>query len=341
MEKTNLVNELTIKMGDYINCPLSELQKTIAEVLSDYSVVKMQNTLPSTNDGSTTMFLFQKFVDEKVCFGNKEKTIEQNARAVKSICAFTGKEINLIDEDDIKNWLNYRRTVLGNSDTTRQNYYRWLSSFMQFLADSGYIAKNPMSRVPQPKGDYKVKKPLNEKEIAEIKIACSKSETEFLRMRRLAMVDMMLDTGVRVTELVNIKIRDIDFDDKSIKVLGKGNKERIVYFGDDTLVVMEEYFKARRDNGQNINGYFLCTRGDSCNKLTPGAVRSELKEIGNISGVIRIHPHLMRHTFATRAIESGTPIEIVSNLLGHSSLNTTMIYVNISESYKKWNFRKT
>ena len=200
-----------------------------------------------------------------------------------------------------------------------------------------YIATNPVAETETPKNHHKEKKPLSDREIEQIKVASEKLGA-YRAARSLAIFYFLLDTGVRVSELCNIKMIDVDFVQKSVVVLGKGNKERTVYFTDKTLIRLSEYFSFRQTvkmiNGQLIYDakvpLFSCYNKRE-EKLTPGTIRTVLHKIGNDSGVVRLHPHLVRATFATNLAKKGVRLEVIAELLGHADLNTITKYVLLSK----------
>lgn len=155
--------------------------------------------------------------------------------------------------------------------------------------------------------------------------------------RSVAMIDFMLDTGVRVSEFLGIKMKDVDFDARTAKVLGKGNKERIVYFSDKTLVRLQNYLETRKDLkiGQKYvyiedAPLFTSVRIPG-RELQSNGIRADMKKIGEESGILRLHPHLLRATFATRLAEKGVGIDIIARLLGHGDLRTIDRYVLLSD----------
>ena len=141
---------------------------------------------------------------------------------------------------------------------------------------------------------------------------------------------MLLDSGIRLNELVNIKLTDIDFNDRSIKVFGKGSKERYVFFTTKTLNKLEEWLEHRKSIA--IDEYlFVNYKGK---KITPRSVERVVKRVGELNG-LDLHPHMLRHTFATDLLNKGADIRMIQELLGHENLDTTQIYTHISDGRVK------
>ena len=142
---------------------------------------------------------------------------------------------------------------------------------------------------------------------------------------------MLYATGVRVSELVNIKVDDIDFNNRRIRILGKGNKERIVYYGEYAEEILKEYINSREKNKENY--LFMNSKG---NKLTDRGVRYIIDNImERLSVKTHVTPHVLRHTFATDMLNNGCDIKVVQELLGHSSLRTTEVYTHVTNERLK------
>ena len=154
-------------------------------------------------------------------------------------------------------------------------------------------------------------------------------------MRDLAMIELLLSSGIRVGELERIKIYDIDWDSKTIRVLGKGDKERIVMFNDKAKYHMKRYLAKRNDLLDNlfINHKHIKPIGKS-------GIERRIREIGKACGVPKSHPHRFRRTFATTLVNNGMPIEKVQQLMGHASMSTTMIYVNLNKDEVRLDYNR-
>ena len=173
-----------------------------------------------------------------------------------------------------------------------------------------------------------IKQPLSDEEIERVKLACGNNK------RNLAIITFFLETGVRVSELCNIKLSDVDFINHRCKVIGKGNKERIVYFTGKSYVMLYEYLKTRTDinmegliysNSQNIP-LFACNR-HGIKRMTKEGVEAMVRKLREPSGVSRLHCHLFRATYATNLAKKGVNIELIAKALGHANLNCIDRYV--------------
>lgn len=155
-------------------------------------------------------------------------------------------------------------------------------------------------------------------------------------IRDLAMIDLLYSTGMRVGELVNLDIADIDFEERECVVYGKGNKERRVYFDARTKLHIQEYLKIRSDK----NAALFVSLNAPYERLKVSGVEIRLRTLGRKLKLERIHPHKFRRTMATRAIDKGMPIEQVQRLLGHQQIDTTMQYAMVNQSNVKNSHRK-
>lgn len=207
-----------------------------------------------------------------------------------------------------------------------------LKSFFKFLTKKKYIKKNVASTLIFPKLDKKLPSYLTESEAEKL---FEPEQTEVRKPLDSAIMELFYSTGIRLSELINLKISNINFANKTIKVFGKGSKERIVPFGKNAGQSINEYIKIRPVPSEgNSDILFLGTNG---NKLYPMQVnRITKKSLEGITEIKKKSPHILRHTFASHLLDKGADIRAVKDLLGHESLSTTQIYTHISpEKLKK------
>ena len=242
---------------------------------------------------------------------------------------FVKKDLDLVKEEDIRDYLEYLNLKKDKSTSVSRKISTF-KSFYKFLYLNEYIDKKeyPLSKISYPKAEKKLPKFIYYNDLLEMINESSKGK-EGLRDRLI--IEMLYATGVRVSELVNIKINDIDFNNRRIIVCGKGNKERIVYYGEYAMKVLNDYLRGR----ENINNQylFLNNRGE---KLTDRGVRYIIDNImKNLSVKTHVTPHVLRHTFATDMLNNGCDIKVVQELLGHSSLKTTEVYTHVTNDRLK------
>ena len=237
-----------------------------------------------------------------------------------------------IKNTHVRGYLKYLDTC-NLKNTTISRRISALRTFYNYLLEKGFVKSNIFLNVKNPKLEKKLPNYLNYTEIEELLASIDTSSSEGLERRLL--VEMFYSTGCRVGEMVNIKISDIDFSTKTIKVMGKGSKERIVYYGDYASKYLEDYLK-----NKDRKGYlFTNKRGE---KLTIEEVEYIVRDImKHISIKTHVTPHTLRHTFATHLLNNGADIRTVQELLGHANLSTTGIYTHVSSDRLKDVYFKT
>lgn len=335
--KEQLISALVIKLADSVNISVNELKNIITTELYDYSVDKIESTELSVRDGSITESLFNYFKIGKLSAGMQPDSIQRYYETVLQLCNFTHKELNMITSEDVNVFLYMYRKINNIKDSTMESKRLYLSSVFGYLYKAKKIYTNPMELIEPIKCQSSVKKPLTDEEIERIRMACEQQRGKVAR-RNIAIINFMLDTGVRVSELCRITLKDVDFIKKRVLILGKGNKERYVYFSDRTKVRLEVYFKDRCDikiDGFTTQCSIDCPLFANTNrkhkKLSKSSVEGIMNTIGKLSNVERLHPHLLRATFATNLARKGVDINTIANALGHSNLNTIHTYVLLND----------
>lgn len=230
---------------------------------------------------------------------------------------------------DLRCYLSNYQTALNSSKVTLDNIRRIMSSFFTWLEDEDYIGKSPVRRIRKVKTTKLVKETLSDENLEQLRDQCVHS-------RDLAIIDLLSSTGIRVGELVNLNRSDINFHERECIVLGKGDKERQVYFDAKTKIHLQNYLETRTDN----NPALFVTLHAPWKHLSISGVEHFLRKLGNISAVNHVHPHKFRRTMATMALEKGMPIEQVQRLLGHAKIDTTLQYAIVNQSNVKIAHRK-
>lgn len=238
-----------------------------------------------------------------------------------------------IDMNIVNNYMKY----LYDRKITKSSISRKLSSIRglyNYLVREDIIKENYFNKIQNPKRELYLPKFLKDEELDKIFSVCnSNNPTE---ERDTLIIELLYATGVRVSELVNIKIKDINREEKLIKVLGKGNKERMVIYNNHTKKALDTYLKDGYNYFNKKSSEYLILNKNG-NKLSERYIREIInKKVSQASLDIKISPHTLRHTFATDILENGADLMTVKELLGHESLNTTSIYTHITnEQIKK------
>jgi len=214
-----------------------------------------------------------------------------------------------------------------------------LSSFYNFLVNKNIITKNPVNNISKPKIPKRIPQYVKSKDLnADIldEDLGTNAASDFEPMRNILIIEMLYQTGMRRSELVNLKNEDIDLYRKTIKVLGKRNKERYIPFTDDFKKLILDYINIKNDffaNKQIDDSFFVLKNGKKLyDKFVYRVVNSYLSDINYIS---QKSPHILRHTFATHLLQQGADLNAIKELLGHSSLASTQIYAHSSIEHIK------
>lgn len=242
---------------------------------------------------------------------------------------FVKKDLRKVNDKDIRSYLE-ELNKQNEKPTSIRRKISTLKSFYKYLYKNNYIDKKdyPLNKTVYPKVEKRLPKFIYYNDLLEI-LDESTRDKDGIRDRLI--IEMLYATGVRVSELVNIKYNDIDFNNRRIRVCGKGNKERIVYYGEYAEDVLKEYMNTHI---KNDNGYvFINSKGG---QLTTRGVRYIIDNIMNrLSVKVHVTPHVLRHTFATDMLNNGCDIKVVQELLGHASLQTTEVYTHVTNERLK------
>ena len=206
---------------------------------------------------------------------------------------------------------------------------RILSSFFSWLEDEDYIIKSPVRRIHKVKTASNIKETYTDEELEIMRDSC-------VNLRDLAIIDMLASTGMRVGEMVLLNREDVNFSERECIVLGKGDKERPVYFDARTKLHLQCYLESRTDN----NPALFVSLKSPFERLKIGGIEVRIKQIGQKLGIKKAHPHKFRRTLATTVIDKGMPIEQLQRLLGHKRIDTTLMYAMVKQNNVKMAHRK-
>lgn len=314
--KTTVIAEIKNKMMPYLNeMQIVRLSEVLEICLQEYFLEADQKEQPD---------IIQTFLAAKRVEGCSDKTLRYYDSTIRNVLKATGKQVQDISTDDLRIYLDGYQTNNKVSKVTIDNIRRILSTFFAWLEDENYIIKSPVRRIHKVKTCKTVKETYSD-EFLEI----MRDNTESIR--DLAMIDLLASTGIRVGELVLINRTDVDFVNRECIVLGKGNKQRKVYFDARTKIHLQRYLSERTDD----NPALFVTLNNPHSRLQIKGVEIRLQRLGRKLGLIRVHPHKFRRTLATMAIDKGMPIEQVQQLLGHESVDTTLQYAMVNQNNVK------
>ena len=237
------------------------------------------------------------------------------------------KDYDSIEYQDIRLYINYLY-ALKYKNKTISRHISSLRSFFKYLKNNNVIKNNPMVLISNPKLDKKLPKYLNNSDIE--KLLNAYGTNNYLGIRNSLILEMLYSTGIRVGEIITIKLKDISFSNNSIIIKGKGNKERIVYFGSKCLNLINLYLKNsyNKININNLEYLFLSKTGKKLNDREIRKIVDDAAIIANIE--MKVSPHVLRHTFATHMLNEGADLRSVQELLGHENLSTTQVYTHLT-----------
>lgn len=269
------------------------------------------------------------FICAKRVEGCSEKSIKYYKSTIENMLKSLDKSVKCITTEDLRTYLSEYQRNKNCSRVSIDNIRRILSSFFSWLEDENYILKSPVRRIHKIRTGKIVKETYTDEHIEVMRDSCKE-------IRDLAMIDLLNSTGIRVGELVNLNIDDIDFNERECIVLGKGNKERRVYFDAKTKIHLKKYLSCRSDDNKALFVSLL----KPYDRLKISGVEIRMRQLGKNLNISKVHPHKFRRTLATRAIDKGMPIEQVQQLLGHSQIDTTLQYAMVNQNNVKISHRK-
>ena len=330
--KLNIIRRIIDDMKPYLNQrQISELNQALLINLEDVELIDKERPYDEDYRKENNR-LFESFIDTKQLEGRSENTLNYYKLMIEKLLMSFDKPLQNVTTNDIREWLIlYKET--GVSNVTVNNVRRIFNSFFSWLEAEEYILRNPMRRIHRVKEEYQIKKPYSEWEIERLRVYL-KDE-----VRDRAIFELLLSTGMRLSELVGLNRGDVDFSEREILVFGKGAKQRIVYFDDKTSLFLQTYLESRSDDNPAL---FVHQKrnGDSYERLGKSGVGTLIRLWGKNTGIDDVHPHRFRRTMATRALRAGMPIEQIQVLLGHSSIETTRIYAKVNQDDVKYAHRK-
>ena len=312
-----IINE----MADYLNISqMKKLQEVLLQTFSENAIQKEE----ISNDEYLRLFLDAKRIE-----GCSERTIQYYSVTVERMLQSIENPVGKISTEEIRKYLVDYQKINDCSKVTVDNIRRNISSFFSWLEEEDYILKSPMRRIHKIKTKQQVKEIISDEAIELLRDHCQCS-------RDLAMIDLLYSTGIRVGELVNLNISDVDFEARECVVFGKGDKERKVYFDAKAKLHLLNYLNKRNDD----NPALFVTLDAPHDRLKISGVEMRIRTLGRKLNMGKIHPHKFRRTMATRAIDRGMPIEQVQKILGHSQIDTTMQYAIVNQTNVKTSHQK-
>lgn len=265
------------------------------------------------------------FLDNLLYLKNySQQTIKNYQRDLKELNnSLEQRDITTLKHRDILEWIK-KLHAKGNSPKTLQRKLSSIRSFYNFLINSETVSENPALNIKAPKTSKKLPNVVNVDELAYLLDIQPSTDME---NRDIASFDLLYSCGIRLSELSSIQLTDISFSQKSVRVIGKGNKERIAYFGNKTLDNLNRWLQIRNTLNPQSDYLFISRDG---NHLTNRSIQKRLEIFAQKYASRHIHPHMLRHSFASHVLDSSRDLLAVKDLLGHADISSTQIYTHLN-----------
>jgi len=307
---------------------LTELNNVLQIAIKNYSISSDKEIYEEIDYNEVNTQLLTQFLEDKRLAGLSERTLTQYHDVIRYVFNFLEKGANEVTPEDVRFFFEYCIDERKNALSTVDNYRRYLNSFYNYCVANGLLYKNPILKIDRIKQVKKIRQPFSVTEIIYLREAID-------NLRDKAIFELLLSSGMRVGELVLLNHADVDFNNRTVIVHGKGNKEREVFFNELAKVSMLRYLESRKDT----NPALFVAHNSPHNRLGISGVETQLRNIGQRVGV-RVHPHKFRRHFATALVKKGVHIEQVQKLLGHAEIETTKMYIVTDEDEIAYNHKR-
>ncbi len=323
-----LINRTLLELQDQLSGDqLRRLKDVLTIECAKYLIAEQKNEVVIYDETSDIAAYKQFFVSKKLQ-GLSSGTLNLYMQTINLFMRSVKKPFSDVTTNDIRLFIANREMIDNVSKGTLARERGCIVRFFKWLCNEEYIVKDPGARVENIKVPKRKKQEFSELEVEKLRSATANSKESLV-------IELLLSTGCRVSELVSLNFRDYDQENDSITVIGKGNKQRTLYLNAKAKMALNHYLK----DVPHITGplFFGQTVG---NEMTSAGVQKLVKRLGDRAGVSNVHPHRFRRTAATLARRHGMPIELVMNFLGHESIDTTLKYSMIGDEELKLSHQK-
>ncbi|MBU3098721.1 tyrosine-type recombinase/integrase [Clostridium sp. DSM 17811] len=324
MYESNSKNEVIVKIVGKLSLEFEQLdhagqlkvRSILEEVLYKYDVTAQCTAITTNNDTEEKL---QIYLVCKKLDGLATKTLKSYERNLITFSSMLRKPLASIDSMDLRMFLSQRCAKLKPNSTNQQIYT--LKSFFGFLSDEGYIPSDPSKKLKLTKEPVELRQPLTPEEMEIFRESA-------ISDREKALVEFIYSSGCRLGDAVTINVSNINWLERTAVVVGKGSKQRVIYFSIKAKILMQKYLVSRKGEGDAL---FLTSKFPF-NRLGDRSIEREIKNIAKRSGLkVNIFVHKLRHTRASDLSNSGVELSIISKILGHEQISTTMIYAKVSK----------
>lgn len=352
MKNELLKKIMMILTSEGVNADFDKIRNKIVIALDDYDIIKTTTEIDIYRGDDIAKYINMFLISKRVA-GRTERTLKKYGDSLKMFFREINKSPLEIVSDDIKMFIAIKDVRDNASKVYQKNLLRDISSFYTWMMKEEYVMKNPMNKVEEIKAPKIKKQAFTEEELIKMRLKCDGD------IRLQCMFEMLVSTWCRITELVQIKLTDIADNHESVMIFGKGQKERICYINASAKIYLERYLAERKDNNiylfpnckatenefereaqalpslckkykVKLKDWWMVPELVGINHVDKGTVETRIRKLGKAVGT-KAHPHKFRRTGATFALRRGMPIEKVSKLLGHESIETTQAYLDIQD----------
>ena len=312
-----IINSVIAKLdGKIPTDEISKVRDILAVTLSDYEFTSKSHELSCIIiPECLNIYLATKKIE-----GKSDNSINLYRLYLNEFVRIIQKPLENVTANDIRMYLYLIQENRKISNRTLDSRRTVVCSFLGWCAAEGYISKNPAINITPIKYERKERVPLTDIQLEKVRNACSTS-------RETAMVEVLYSSGCRVTELARLNISDVNFDTREIKLFGKGDKHRTSYLSAKAIVALQVYLASRTDDCEAL---FVSTK-KPIKRMQKNGLEAIIRKLGKKCEMPFLHPHLFRHTVATDCLKRGMDVTALQKMLGHRSLETTMIYAKVSD----------
>lgn len=337
-EKDELISNILNKLLNILNVQeVNKVKEILILEMKDIEIKYKEKSLTTAED--ETSKVIKKFIACKKLAGLTDRTLKAYLSELAMFFKNINKSYKSISTDDIRVYLAISKK--NNNEISIDNKRRYLNSFFDWCFNEELIERNPVKKINKIKAKKQVREAFSDIEIEKMrsvltyeKVYAQKKYQKETRLRNIAIFETLLSTGVRVTELISIKKEQVEKGQDSLVILGKGKKERPIYLNARAIIAIKNYLKERKDDNEYLfishPIMHLNNQKEEISSCTQSCIECMVRKLGKTVGV-EAYPHKFRRTAATIAVRKGMPIEQVQKMLGHATLNTTQIYVNVSD----------
>ena len=349
--KTDLTNNILEEAANYLKgSQVLELNKTLNKHFERYEIFVEQSSNLHENYAEENKAIVNIYLQNKKLEGLSPRTLTAYSDVINDFVKYVDKHLSDVTSQDVREFIGFRQSLGNASNSYLDTIRRYLSAFFNTICSEGYVQYNPMAKIKKIKSAKKVKKPFTELEIEKMRDALnSKPENtktqELFKISDQALFELLLSSGIRLRECVQLNKEDIDLQNRTFTVLGKGNKERVCYFSVKCQYYLDKLlnfeYTGRTRKYEDCEALFVTksSKGGYNHRIQHSGIERKIRNLGASCGV-KAHPHKFRRTFATTLVRKGVPIEQIKELLGHSNIDTTMIYAIVDESQIRYNHTK-